>query len=67
MAQRIHKGFWLLRVILLSASLVGVLLMIEQFQGSKVSFEPFVPADASNNSNLENAPEREIKARVIRN
>lgn len=63
MAQRIHRGFWLLRVVLLSASLVGVLLMIEQLRGKKVTFDPMVPATAevSTESNIEQG----IGARVV--
>lgn len=63
MAQRIHRGFWLLRVVLLSASLVGVLLMIEQFRHQKVSFEPLVPAGAEVRS--ESSIENGIGAKVI--
>lgn len=63
MAQRIHKGFWLLRVFLLSASLVGVLLMIEQFREKKVSFDPLVPAGAE--QNIDTNIEHGIGAKVI--
>ena len=48
---------------LLSASLVGVLLMIEQFRASKVTFDPVVPAGAveETNTNVEHG----IDARVV--
>lgn len=46
MSQRINKSFWFLRVILLSASFVGILLLIEKLQDRKISFDPFVPAGA---------------------
>lgn len=63
MAQRIHRGFWLLRVVLLSASLVGVLLMIEQFRGRKVTFDPMTPVSAElrTESNIEQG----IGAKVV--